>query len=813
MKYDRKITISVGNSRKSLNWIRTETTVSALYERLKTATRSTETLAEYMRMPKPQQDELKDVAGGFVGGTLNGPRRLQKNVVERDLLTGDFDNIPAYGLDSIIDKLNGMNHNYCLYTTRKHAPNKPRARIIMPTDRPMKAEEYEPCARKLAELIGIGMADPTTFESHRLMYYPTLCADSEYVYKTLDAPFISVDWLLSQYKNWHDMTEWPVVPGSEPNLARMAVKQGDPTAKEGVVGAFCRVFDVFRAINELLPGIYEQTDTDPNRYTYTGGSTAGGAVIYEDGKFLYSHHATDPCSGKLVNAFDLVRLHMFGDKDDNAQPDTPNNKLPSYKAMLEYANGNDEVAMEIIKSRQQQAAREFTPPDDDPQSVSPVDENWMLRLKRNTKTGEVKNTIDNALLILENDPRIRGKVGYNAFSGYNEVRSPLPWSLPDEKQRMWADTDSDYLYWWMETEYGLVGRGNIDSALNACFVKWTFDPVQSYIKGLKWDGKPRLDTLFIDYLGAEDTSYTRTVTRKIMTAAIARAMKPGIKFDNMLILCGNQGVGKSSIMQVMAGALPIDGLFNNSIQTFEGKDALEMLRGAWLVVIDELQAFNRSEISTIKQYLSKTSDIYRAAYARNSKEYQRRCVFFGTTNEYDVLKDLTGNRRFWPVDTLKQAPTKRLFIDLPAERDQIWAEARMRWMMGEKLYLTDEQVKVAMQMQEEHREKDPLQGQIEEFISRKIPANWRNMTASEKRGYWLSDVKVGNDSDLVNRQTICAAEIMYELMGISLETNDTRLSRRINGILMNLGCERMTGNYYVGKGYGKQRGFRVMRKD
>ena len=808
MNNDRKITVSIGNSRKSMNWVKTETTVSAFYERLRTPVRSTETLAEYVRMAKPKQDDLKDVAGGYVGGVLKGPQRKANNVLSRDLITLDFDNVPANKTDDIIKTLDDMGYSYCIYSTRKHAPNAPRLRVVMPTDRTMTPDEYEPCARRIAANIGIAMADPTTFEINRLMYFATACADSEYVYKAVDAPFVSVEKLLGSYPDWHDITQWPQVPGSF-SYAKLAVKQGDPTAKEGVVGAFCRVYDVFRAINELLPGIYEQTDTDPNRYTYTGGSTAGGAVIYEDGKFLYSHHATDPCSGKLVNAFDLVRLHMFGDKDDNAQPDTPNNKLPSYKAMLEYANGNDEVAMEIIKSRQQQAAREFTPPDDDPQSVSPVDENWMLRLKRNTKTGEVKNTIDNALLILENDPRIRGKVGYNAFSGYNEVRSPLPWSLPDEKQRMWADTDSDYLYWWMETEYGLVGRGNIDSALNACFVKWTFDPVQSYIKGLKWDGKPRLDTLFIDYLGAEDTSYTRTVTRKIMTAAIARAMKPGIKFDNMLILCGNQGVGKSSIMQVMAGALPIDGLFNNSIQTFEGKDALEMLRGAWLVVIDELQAFNRSEISTIKQYLSKTSDIYRAAYARNSKEYQRRCVFFGTTNEYDVLKDLTGNRRFWPVDTLKQAPTKRLFIDLPAERDQIWAEARVRWMMGEKLYLTDEQAEAATRMQEEHREKDPLQGQIEEFINRKIPANWRNMTASEKRGYWLSDLKVGNDSDLVNRQTICAAEIMYELMGISLETNDTRLSRRINAILTKLGFSRIATPYNAGKGYGNQRGFLV----
>ncbi len=122
--------------------------------------------------------------------------------------------------------------------------------------------------------------------------------------------------------DWNDCTAWPQVPGAL-SLPKLAVKQGDPEGKTGVVGAFCRTYDIYRAMDELIPGIYEPVDNMPGRYTYLGGSTTGGAVIYDNGKFLYSHHATDPCSGRLVNAFDMVRLHRFGDKDDEAQPGTP----------------------------------------------------------------------------------------------------------------------------------------------------------------------------------------------------------------------------------------------------------------------------------------------------------------------------------------------------------------------------------------------------------------------------------------------------------------------------------------------------------
>lgn len=827
MNNDRQIVISTGNSRKDLNWKRQTLKVSELYEKLRIPNRGVETLDEYMRMSKSKQDDLKDV-GGFVAGSLNGGRRKANNVTGRDVITLDFDSVPALGTDNIVKTLDSMQINYCVYSTRKHAANAPRLRVLVPTDRTMTADEYEPCARRMAANIGIAMADPTTFEAGRLMYWPSVCCDSEYVFKTADAPFISVDALLKSYTDWHDFTQWPQVPGSF-SYAKLAVKQGDPEAKDGIVGAFCRKYDVFRAIEELLPGIYAPCDNDPNRFTYTLGSTTGGAVIYDDGKFLFSHHATDPCSNKLVNAFDLVRLHKFGDKDDNAADGTPNNRLPSYKAMCEYANGLDEVALEMLAKRQAQAEADFAGiVGGGPGSVAidtgigqfvsgadgeatlagagdTADGNWQLLLKRNHQTGEVKNTIDNVMLILEHDPRIRGKFALNEFTGRGEILDVLPWSTGGkETRRMWSDTDSNALYWWMEKTWGITGRGNIDSALDIHAKLHAFNPVVDYLTGIKWDRQPRLDTLFIDYLGAEDTPYTRAVTRKAFTAAVARAMTPGCKYDNMLILCGPQGIGKSTILDKMS-----HGWFNDSIRTFEGKEASELLQGVWIIEVAELDAFRRTDVSCIKQFLSLTSDRYRQAYGRNVTEFKRRCVFFGTCNNIDFLQDTTGNRRFWPVDTRAQMPTKDVFNDLTSDEiDQVWAEAYFRFITGEQIFLSGDTAEAAMVKQEAHRERSIQEGVIAEFVAQKIPDDWAKWTVDRRRDFWAGGIKAEDASiNLVDRQTICAAEVWRELYGHPMDEKAKKSeTREINSILASIPGWKNAGVIYIPQ-HGAQRGF------
>ena len=802
MKHDRQIVISVGTNRRDLNWRQTALTVAELYERLRNPIKSIESYADYMKMKKAQQDTLKDV-GGFVGGSLSNPRRKSNNVTGRDVITLDFDNIPGWQTDAVVAKVEELGCSYCIYSTRKHNAAAPRLRVVIPFDRTVTPDEYEPCARRVASSIGITMADPTTFEVCRLMYWPSCSADSEYVYKVKDAPFISADFLLSTYTDWHDFTSWPQVPNAV-SYAKLAMKQGDPLEKSGIVGAFCRTYDVITAMDAFLPNIYEPVDNDDGRYTYLGGSTTGGAVIYDDAKFLFSHHATDPCGGRLVNAFDLIRLHRFGDKDNDASPDTPVTKLPSYKAMCEAAMQDKAVVTTLNREQIEQAKKDFegiTAGAESTAEPEPLD--WAEKLQRN-QNGAVKGTIDNILIILDGDPALKDKFALNLFANRGEVLGALPWQK-DTKRRLWSDTDSNGLYWYLERMWGITQRGNIDSALDIHASIHAFNEVQRYIDGLVWDGVPRLDTLLIDYLGAKDTAYNRAVCRKSFTAAIARAMSPGCKYDTMLILAGPQGIGKSTLLDKMSR-----GWFNDSIRSFEGKEASELLQGVWIVEIAELDAFRRTDIARIKQFLSLKADRYRAAYGRHVKELPRCCVFFGTCNEMEFLQDTTGNRRFWPVDTMEVDATKSVFKDLTDETvNQLWAEAKMRWQTGEKLYLTGALEAEAKIKQEEHREASVREGLIMEFAERQVPADWNKWNLDRRRDYWAgaAHTQDGATLDLVERDRISAIEVWCELFNGSMRDMKPADTQQINAILSMMKGWKRAGNPLRFGPYSLQRGF------
>ena len=615
-----------------------------------------------------------------------------------------------------------------------------------------------------------------------------------------DKPLLSVKGLLGQYEDWRDCTLWPQVPGSQNLPTKLAVKQGDPEAKNGVVGAFCRTYDIYRAMDELIPGMYEPVESMPGRYTYLGGSTTGGAVIYDSGKFLYSHHATDPCSGKLVNAFDLVRLHRFGDKDDEAQPGTPTNRLPSYRAMCELATQAPDVSALMSQERYQEAVKDF-------EGVEATNDaepaNWMDRLEINSQTGLPKATIDNVWIILENDPLLKGKFALNQFAGRGEVLDALPWNA-STKRRLWDDNDNNGLYWYMEKVHHITGNGKIDGALSLHTTQHAFNEVQDYLQSLKWDGVPRLDTLFIDYLGAEDSPYTRAVTRKAFTAAVTRAMVPGSKYDNMLILAGPQGIGKSTLLDKMSR-----GWFNDSIRTFEGKEASELLQGVWLVEIGELDAFRKTDVACIKQFLSLRSDRFRAAYGRHVKELPRCCVFFGTTNTSDYLRDRTGNRRFWPVDVGLAPAAKSVWTDLPGEIDQLWAEAMVRWQTGEPLFLKGEIEAAAKAAQEAHREVNTREGIILDFLERPVPEDWQNWPLDRRRMFWGGAVQGG--VKLVPRDRVCALEVWCE--ALDGKQRDMRYSdtAEINSIIEASALwERARGSLRFGY-CGKQRGFQKVR--
>ncbi|WP_127539369.1 virulence-associated E family protein [Paenibacillus illinoisensis] len=796
MHFDRQLTISSAGTRHSTNWQTQTAYWSEIVERLRTAVRGSETLAEYLQLPKSKQDDLKDV-GGFVGGSLSGGRRKANAVIGRDLVTLDLDNIPAGGTADVLRRLDALGCGYAAYSTRKHEENRPRLRVVAPLDRMATADEYEPLARKLGEIIGIGLCDPTTFEASRLMYWPSCSVDSQYVFTFGDKPFLSVDGLLGIYADWRNVASWPQVPGTGQAHVRLAAKQGDPTEKQGMVGAFCKVYDVPAAIEAFLPGVYLNTDDGSGRLTYVGGSTTGGAIIYDDGQFLFSHHATDPTGGRLVNSFDLVRLHKFGDQDDEAKPGTPTNKLPSYTAMMDFAMRQEPVAGLLMQERHQKATAAFA--DSPALPAEPEDMDWMRRLEFNSN-GVYLKTVDNVLIVLEHDPALKDKIAFDEFANRGLVLGSLPWD-PREDRRPWASSDDAGIYHYIEKVYGIAVDAKINNALTLITHKKRFNDVRRYLEGLTWDGVPRLDTLFTDYLGAEDSLYTRAVSRKSFTAAVARAMEPGVKWDYMPILAGPQGLGKSTFLRYMG-----KDWYSDSLTTFEGKDAMELIQGIWLNEVGELTGMSKSESNAVKQFLSRTEDIYREAYGKRTMPYPRRCVFFGTTNDSEFLRDRTGNRRFWPIDVGVLKPTKSVFRDLQGEVDQIYAEAFVRWQLNEPLYLSGDIEELAKERQEAHRESNAKEGIIQAFVDRPVPEDWQKRDLPTRLIHWSGEFGKPHEGEGGPRDRICAAEIWCECFRSDIKYMKQTDTREINGILSSMpGWEEYRGRFGP---YEIQRGFK-----
>lgn len=795
MTYDRQLTISSAGNRRATRWASQSIYWSELVERLRTPARGTESLAEYLRLPKSKQDDLKDV-GGFVGGRLKGGRRKANTVEGRDVITLDLDNIQPGGTADTLRRIDALGCGYAVYSTRKHEEARPRLRILFPLSRTATADEYEPLARKLAELIGIELCDPSTFEASRLMYWPSCSADSQYVYTFGDKPFLDVDGVLAMYHDWRNVAEWPEVPGVQQAHVKLAAKQGDPTDKAGIVGAFCKTYDIYAAMDAFLPGEYAPCDI-PGRYTFAGGSTTGGAVIYDNGNFLYSHHATDPAGGKLCNSFDLVRLHKYGDQDDDAAPGTPTNRLPSYTAMCELAVQDKQVSTLLNQERYEKATADFEAPADD-------NANWISKLQVSPTTGAPAKTSSNVSLYLEYDPLLKGRIKKDLFADRLFGTAPLPWGNREKEKGIfqWTDEDDSGLRIYVEKVLKFRSKDLIEDALKNHGAKNGYNPVQEYLNGLMWDGEKRLDNLLIDYLGAVDSAYTRAVTRKAFTAAVARAMTPGIKFDNMTILTGPQGIGKSTLLKKMGLSW-----FSDSIKTFEGKEASELVQGVWLVEIGELEAFNRSEIGRIKQFLSQQEDIYRAAYGRNIGWHPRRCVFFGTSNNGEYLRDKTGNRRFWPIDVGACPPVRNVFTDLDGgEIAQIWAEAYTRWRLGEPLYLSGEAEQIALEEQETHREHSAREGLIIDFLERQVPEDWYRWSLDRRRMYWGGGMAT-DGIKLVERDRICALEVWCEAIGGDYKGMKYSDAAEINNvILMMKGWKRQKSPRKFGY-CGSQRGF------
>ncbi len=751
--------IATGASRKAKKWKNIEISWSDLCAKLAETYRTRETMAEYAKLKKPGQDEIKDV-GGFVGGWLAQGQRKSDTVLCRTVLTLDVDN----ALPSFWDDLTLLNdYACCIYSTHKHKPEAWRVRLIIPLAREVSAEEYEAIARWVAKELGIDQFDDTTYQASRLMYWPSTSKDGEFVYKYQDGPFLDPDAVLANYPDWHDVSFWPQSSRVTEIVHKQAKRQGDPLTKEGLIGAFCRTYSIEAAIETFLSDIYLPCSM-PDRYTYAGGSTAAGLVLYDD-KFAYSNHGTDPASGKLCNAFDLVRIHKFGDLDDDAKVDTPANKLPSYLAMMDMAAADPEVKLLYMK----ESISDFDDEDDAA---------WMNGFELDGKRRK-KPTRGNIELILRNDKELKHIKGYNTFAYRYEIDGPLPW---DEQTgtRRWEDNDDAGLRSYLEKKYDIDVKSKAEDALSIVMNERRFSSVLEYLEPLEWDGVARIETLLQDYLGAEDSAYTREAMKNTLVGAVARIYRPGCKMDNALVLIGLQGLGKSTFIRKLARR---EEWYTDSVNRFGDKDSMSAIQGKWIVELAELAGMAKAEVEAVKAFISSSSDSFRKAYRRNDKDYQRQSILIGSTNNENFIRDATGGRRFWPVKIGIQKRSKDVFKDLDQEIDQIWAEAKFYFLRGDSWFAQGEFAMLAAEKQRESAELDGYTETIREYLETLLPADWYD---NEK---WTDDTRAEFFNDTyalykdvgrtLRRDRVTIIEVGRECLGLPKSRLDMPMSKRI----------------------------------
>lgn len=717
MESNRPISVYVTNSRKAKVYQAAPQSLQELLNRLEVSQPIPHTIDAYKRLPKVQQDELKDI-GGFVLGELKDGRRRASMVLYRSGAVLDADNIPAGYTDEVIRRVAALGWCCCVYSTAKHCPQAPRLRIVIFFAEDIPAEQYPPVARLLCKLIQPGMDwfDSSTDQAERMMYYPAHCQDVAPIWFVQDGSLLdAADLLARQLPTWQDPSTWPGFPKELKIIDRAKAKQQDPAEKRGIVGAFCRAYDIPAAMEKFLPGIYEGTDDD-TRYTFAGGSTWGGAVLYDGGKFLFSHHATDPATGRLVNAFDLVRLHLFEALDDDAKDGTKGNRLPSYEAMYALAREDEAVSAELAR----EAVADFK---------DIVNEAAALELGSYSGQAFSLEVLKAALLTMGTQVR------RNLITGKAEITG-----IPPQYSQEEAVNTLPVLLWDKLKQIKIKGASitAVQKGLSVLADESRFNPVLDMLRDTPWDGVSRFPGL-LDILNIGAGSFYALLIRKwlIQSIALVHNTAPGYleAAEGVLTLQGDQGIGKTMLFRKLA--VRPEWFAEGVTLDMKSKDSIIQATGVWIAELGELESTLKKEQTSLKAFITQKVDSIRAPYAAEKVDRPRHTSFSATVNPDRFLKDDTGDRRFWVVP-VAEIDLEALLKLKPEWFIQLWAEVYIWWIKDPQGFRLSRMEREHLnELNQQHREMLPGEEEILDAFDWNLPPErWGEFTPAGMKK-WL----------------------------------------------------------------------------
>lgn len=353
-----------------------------------------------------------------------------------------------------------------------------------------------------------------------------------------------------------------------------------------------------------------------------------------------------------------------------------------------------------------------------------IDLPWRARLRKSEK-GKTLGDEANTKIALEYSPDLAGLVRLNEFSLQIELTRAPPWRKSRAHDR-WSDNDDVELMMWLQhIGISMRSRNATHECLSVVAQGASFHPVKDYLAALEWDATQRLNEWLVRYLGAKgNEAYLAAIGRKFLVSAVARILSPGCQADHTIVLEGRQGGGKSRAARTLA-IMPE--WFTDRLPDLHSADAAIQLAGRWIIELSELAALKRTDdIETSKGYLSRTFDVYRPPYGRSSIHVPRQCVFIGSTNEQDYLRDRTGNRRYWPVKC------GDLDIEyLTRDRDQLWAEAMAAFKCGEQWHLESDEGEMAAAEQDERVQLTELEERVMDYLERNELSGMKETTTRE----------------------------------------------------------------------------------